>query len=147
MTPTNVPDHRTAEEATTAPLPWYAHMKTRLAVVFPLAALVVGLLVVLEREARADLTFKELRNSAVVACGTSATEIAPSAGSAFPQSMQIQNTSATAVYVGGSGVTTGTGIELCDGCAANQLWQGNVQKAYCIVASGSVNVQVAWATR
>lgn len=162
MTPTHVPDHTTVKKVEDRrPLPWWASMKTRLAVMLPLAALVFGVLLAVERQAEArvpaaelevakaapaDLTFKDLEDT-TVSCTTTATVIQPGTLNRYAQSMQVQNTSATAVRIGGSGVTATTGIELCDGCAANQLWQGNVSRAYCIVASGSVTVEVAFARR
>jgi|GEM_PF-3360919 len=80
-----------------------------------------------------------------VSCGTSATQIAPGAGT---RSFMVVNTSATAVYVGGSdvdGSTAGTtGIDVCDGCTAGKTLSMDAREAYCVVASGSVSVEVVY---
>lgn len=88
----------------------------------------------------------ELRTTSVT-CGTSATQIT-AAGNA---SMMIINTSATAVYVGGSdvdGSTSGTtGIDVCDGCTVSKKLSVDAKEAYCVVASGSVVVEVLYGVR
>lgn len=101
-------------------------------------------------EARADYEANLARElveikTTSVACGTSATAIAPGAGT---RSVMVVNTSATAVYVGGDdvdGSTAGTtGIDVCDGCTAGKTLSMDARGAYCVVASGSVTVEVVY---
>lgn len=101
-------------------------------------------------EARADYEAQlanplvELKTTSV-SCGTSATQIAPGNGN---KSMMLVNTSATAVYIGGSdvdGSTAGTtGVDICDGCTAGKTLSVDSREAYCVVASGSVTVEVLY---
>lgn len=80
-----------------------------------------------------------------VTCATTATAIAPKTYQGVrPKSVTIQNTSATAVFVGGSSVDTTGGAEVCDGCAFDQVFSYDGGKAWCIVASGTQAVSVVW---
>lgn len=78
-----------------------------------------------------------------VSCGTTATSIADNlSGSA--RSMLLQNTSATAINIGGADVTTSKGIQVCDGCTAGKTFSVDTREAYCVVASGTVSLEVVW---
>jgi hypothetical protein len=79
----------------------------------------------------------ELQNTSVT-CGTTATLIAPSGTS----SMCIENTSATCVNLGGSGVTTTTGLAVGSGCAGGQVFCADVKRMHCAAATGTVAVDV-----
>lgn len=79
----------------------------------------------------------ELQNSSVT-CGATATLIAPAGTS----SMCIENTSATCVNLGGSGVTTTTGLAVGSGCAGGQVFCADVKRMYCAAAAGTVAVDV-----
>ncbi|MEK9722163.1 MAG: hypothetical protein VW405_01600 [Rhodospirillaceae bacterium] len=80
-----------------------------------------------------------------VTCATTATAIAPKTFQGVrPKSMTVQNTSATAVFVGGSSVDTTGGAEVCDGCAFGQTFAFDGGRAWCIVASGTQAVSVVW---
>ena len=85
--------------------------------------------------------------TATTTCSTTASEIA--AGTPNKKSFTVINTSATAVYVGGSNVdgsTAGaTGIDVCDGCTAGKSFAVDARRAYCVVASGTVAVEVLYA--
>lgn len=81
----------------------------------------------------------ELQNSSVTCTGT-ATLIAPSGAS----SMCIENTSATCVNLGGSGVTTTTGLAIGSGCAGGQVFCADVKRMYCAAAAGSIAVDVVF---
>lgn len=81
----------------------------------------------------------ELQNSSVT-CGTSATLVAPSGAS----TMCIENTSATCVNLGGSGVTTTTGLAVGSGCSGGQVFCADVKRMYCIAAAGTVAVDVVF---
>ena len=109
-------------------------------------ALVLGFFVYPPPAAALDKPLGELK-TATPSCGTSATEIA--AGTPNKKSFTVINTSATAVYVGGSNVdgsTAGTtGIDVCDGCTAGKSFAVDARRAYCVVASGSVAVEVVYA--
>lgn len=59
-------------------------------------------------------------------------------------SLCVQNTSATCVHLGGSGVTTTTGIDVGDGCAAGKVFCADVRKMWCESASGTVTVDVVY---
>ena len=86
---------------------------------------------------------QELRTSTTT-CATTATELA--AGVGLVSSMMIVNTSATAVFVGGSdvdGATAGTtGIDVCDGCTAGKSFSVDARRAWCVVAVGTQAVEV-----
>lgn len=79
----------------------------------------------------------ELQNSSVT-CAATATLIAPAGAS----SMCIENTSATCVNLGGSGVTTTTGLAVGSGCAGGQVFCADVKRMYCVAATGTVAVDV-----
>ena len=79
----------------------------------------------------------ELQNSSVT-CGATATLIAPSGAS----SMCIENTSATCVQLGGSGITTTTGLAVGSGCSGGQVFCADVKRMYCAASAGSVAVDV-----
>lgn len=85
--------------------------------------------------------------TASTTCATSATEIIPS--DPMKNSMMLVNTSSTAVYVGGSNVdgsTAGTtGIDVCDGCTAGKTLSLDARRAWCVVASGTVALEVVYA--
>ena len=87
----------------------------------------------------------ELKNDTVT-CGTTATLIhgnLTGAPGAKPRSMLLVNNSATQINIGGSGVTTSTGVDLCDGCSVDKVMNPNTYKAWCVAGSGT-NIQVVW---
>lgn len=65
-------------------------------------------------------------------------------GTPLPSSVCVQNTSATCVHVGGSAVTTTTGIAVGDGCAAGMVFCFDGRRAYAESASGSIDVEVVY---
>lgn len=81
-------------------------------------------------------------------CATSPTALHPTTGTEKVSSMMVINTSATAIYVGGSdvdGSTAGTtGIDVCDGCTAGKTLSMDVREAWCVVASGTVSAEVVY---
>lgn len=80
-----------------------------------------------------------------VECGTTATEIAPKTDARAARSFVIKNASATAVYVGGSTVDTTAGLSVCSsGCDFTNVMPIDASGAYCIVASGTVDVYPTW---
>lgn len=79
----------------------------------------------------------ELQNTSVT-CGTSATSIAPAGAS----SICVENTSATCVQLGGSGVTTTTGLAVGNGCSAGQVFCADAKRMFCTASSGTVAVDV-----
>lgn len=81
----------------------------------------------------------ELQNTSVTCTGT-ATLIAPSGTS----SLCIENTSATCVQIGGSGVTTTTGLAVGSGCSGGQVFCADVKRLYCAATAGSVAVDVVY---
>lgn len=81
----------------------------------------------------------ELQNTSV-SCGSSATLIAPSGAS----TMCIENTSATCVNIGGSGVTTTTGLAVGSGCSGGQVFCADVKRMFCAASSGTVSVDVVF---
>ena len=81
----------------------------------------------------------ELQNTSV-SCGATATLIAPSGAS----TMCIENTSATCVQIGGSGVTTTTSLAVGNGCSGGQVFCADVKRMYCAAASGTVSVDVVY---
>lgn len=81
-----------------------------------------------------------------VACATSATAIQPSTViGRRAKKIWVQNNSATAVFLGGSSVADTKGIELCTSCAAGELFAYEGAKLWCVVNTGTVTVNVAWA--
>ena len=85
--------------------------------------------------------------TASTTCATTATEIVPT--DRKKNSMMIINTSATAVYVGGSNVdgsTAGTtGVAVCDGCTAGKTLSIDASRAWCVVASGTQAAEIVYA--
>lgn len=81
----------------------------------------------------------ELQNTSV-SCTGSATLIAPSGAS----TMCIENTSATCVQIGGSGVTSSTSLAIGSGCSGGQVFCADVKRMYCAAASGTVSVDVVY---
>lgn len=82
-------------------------------------------------------------SASVVAVGTSATPLntsSPSGGRLF-----ISNQGAAAVFLGGSGVTTATGLSMGNGGTPPPILQIDLapyEVVYGIVATGTVNVGV-----
>lgn len=66
--------------------------------------------------------------------------IAPSGAS----SICVENTSATCVQIGGSTVSTTTGVAIGDGCAGGTLFCADVKRLFCEATSGTVNVDVVF---
>lgn len=64
--------------------------------------------------------------------------IAPTGAS----SICVENVSATCVQIGGSAVTTTTGIAIGTGCAGGTIFCADAKKMFCESTSGSVNVDV-----
>lgn len=64
--------------------------------------------------------------------------IAPSGAS----SMCVQNTSTTCVHLGGSAVTTATGVDIGDGCAGGQVFCADAKRMWCESAAGTITVDV-----
>lgn len=81
----------------------------------------------------------EFQNTSVT-CAATATLIAPSGAS----SMCIENTSATCVNLGGSGVTTTTGLAVGNGCAGGQVFCADVKRMFCAASTGTVAVDVVF---
>jgi len=81
----------------------------------------------------------ELQNTSVSCTGT-ATLIAPSGAS----TMCIENTSATCVQIGGSGVTSSTSLAIGSGCSGGQVFCADVKRMYCAAASGTIAVDVVY---
>lgn len=79
----------------------------------------------------------ELQNASV-SCGATATAIAPSGAS----SICVENTSATCVQIGGSGITTTTGLAIGSGCAGGQVFCADVKRMFCAASAGTVSVDV-----
>ena len=80
----------------------------------------------------------DLKDSQVALNASTATAIAPSGTS----SMCVQNTSATCVQIGGSAVTTTTGVAVGSGCAGGQVLCLDAKRAWGISTSGSITVNV-----
>lgn len=82
-------------------------------------------------------------NTFELACAASATRIG---STSMSDSFIIGNPSATAVYIGGSDVTTATGFPICT--TTTTCTQSSFSadafggEFYCIVASGTVNTRV-----
>ncbi len=99
---------------------------------------VMGLLVLgfLEYPPQAKALDKPLGalKTATTTCSTTATELA--SGTPGKRSFTVINTSATAVYVGGSdvdGSTAGTtGIAVCDGCTAGKTFAVDARRGWCV---------------
>lgn len=66
--------------------------------------------------------------------------IAPSGAS----SICVENTSATCVQIGGSTVSTTTGIAIGSGCSGGQVFCADVKRLWCESTAGSVNVDVVY---
>jgi len=81
----------------------------------------------------------ELQNTSV-SCGATATAIAPSGAS----SICVENTSATCVQLGGSGITTTTGLAVGSGCAGGQVFCADVKRLFCAASAGTVSVDVVF---
>ena len=81
----------------------------------------------------------ELQNTSV-SCGATATAIAPSGAS----SICVENTSATCVQIGGSGITTTTGLAVGSGCAGGQVFCADVKRMFCAASAGTVAVDVVF---
>ena len=81
----------------------------------------------------------ELQNTSV-SCGATATAIAPSGAS----SICVENTSATCVQIGGSGITTTTGLAVGSGCAGGQVFCADVKRMFCAASAGTVSVDVVF---
>lgn len=83
----------------------------------------------------------DLQNT-TVSCGATGDPelIAPSGAS----SICVQNTSTTCVHLGGSTVTTTTGLAIGDGCAGGQIFCADAKRMWCESASGSIDVEVVW---
>lgn len=83
----------------------------------------------------------ELQDTTVACDATGAPEaIAPSGAS----SICVENTSATCVQIGGSTVSTTTGVAIGDGCAGGTLFCADVKRLFCESTSGTVNVDVVF---
>jgi hypothetical protein len=82
----------------------------------------------------------ELKNTAVSCGSTGDPEIINPGGT----SMCIQNSSATCVRIGGSGVTTATGLSIGDGCPGGKVYCADAKVAYCEAESSTVDVQVVY---
>lgn len=111
----------------------------------PALSVAGGFSVSVEDEVESASTGSPLRalHTDTVSCGTTATSIADNlSGSA--RSMLMQNTSATAINIGGADVTTSKGIQVCDGCTAGKTFSVDTREAHCVVASGTVNLEVIW---
>lgn len=77
-----------------------------------------------------------------VTCATTATVIRPVDKA---RSITIKNASATAVYVGGSAVDATAGLSVCSsGCHYTNVISFDAGKAWCMVASGTVDVYPTW---
>ena len=85
---------------------------------------------------------RDLRNVAVSCGSTADPEVIQPTGSA--SSMCIQNSSATCVRIGGSAVTTATGLSIGSGCPGGQVFCADMTRAWCEAESSSVDVQVIY---
>lgn len=104
------------------------------AVVVTLVALAAPRVVALSQPIR------DLKNTAVT-CGASATLISPTGGAS---SMLLQNSSTTCVRVGGSGVTTSTGVSIGSGCPAGQVIGVDATRGWCAAESSTVAIQILY---
>lgn len=80
--------------------------------------------------------------AAAVSVATTATALhSTESADSDPISLVIYNNGASTIYVGGSGVTTSTGIPVAAGaCLVGELAAG--ERVYGIVASGTVEARV-----
>jgi hypothetical protein len=85
---------------------------------------------------------RDLRNVAVECGSTGDPEIISPAGSA--SSMCIQNSSATCVRIGGSAVTTATGLSIGDACPGGKVFCADMTRAWCEAESSTITVQVIY---
>jgi len=85
---------------------------------------------------------RDLRNVEVSCGSTSDPEIIQPTGSA--SSMCIQNSSATCVRIGGSAVTTATGLSIGDGCPGGKVFCADMTRAWCEAESSTIAVQVIY---
>lgn len=85
---------------------------------------------------------RDLKNVAVVCGATGDPEVISPTGSA--SSMCIQNSSATCVRIGGSGVTTATGLSIGDACPGGKVFCADMTRAWCESEAGDVTVQVIY---
>lgn len=83
---------------------------------------------------------RDLRDSTVT-CGASATLIQPTGGMS---SVFIQNTSSTCIRIGGVGVTTSTGLQVGDGCAAGKVIAMDATRGWCAAESSSVEATLVY---
>lgn len=88
------------------------------------------------------MPIRDLKNVAVSCGSTDAPEVISPSPS--PSSMCIQNSSATCVRIGGSGVTTTTGLSIGDGCPGGKVFCGDMARAWCEAESSTVDVQVIY---
>jgi len=85
---------------------------------------------------------RDLRNVAVSCGSTGDPEIIQPTGSA--SSMCIQNSSATCVRIGGSAVTTATGLSIGDACPGGKVFCADMTRAWCEAESSTIEVQVIY---
>lgn len=77
-----------------------------------------------------------------VTCATTPTLIRPVDRA---RSITIKNTSATAVYIGGSAVDATGGLSVCSsGCTYTNVVSFDAGRAWCMVASGTQAVYPTW---
>lgn len=81
-----------------------------------------------------------------IACSpTTPTKIQPASYPQRARSITIRNSSATAVYIGGSNVDATGGLSVCSsGCHYTNVFSFNATQAHCLSASGTVNVYPTW---
>jgi hypothetical protein len=88
------------------------------------------------------MPIRDLKNAAVSCGSTGDPEVIQPSTSV--SSMCIQNSSATCVRIGGSGVTTATGLSIGDGCPGGKVFCADMTRAWCEAESSSVDVQVIY---
>lgn len=86
----------------------------------------------------------DLQDTTVVCGATGDPElIAPSGAS----SICVENVSTTCVQIGGSAVSTTTGIAIGSGCAGGQVFCADAKRMWCESTSGNVSVDVVWGSQ
>ena len=114
---------------------------SRNVVIFIVAAAVLAALSAPRVVALAN-PIRDLRNVEVECNATGDPEVISPTGSA--SSMCIQNSSATCVRLGGSAVTTATGLSIGDGCPGGKVFCADMTRAWCESEAGDITVQVIY---
>lgn len=110
-------------------------------------AVAVGFIATMKVQALSP-AMSDLKTAPLAVCGTTPTLLVPSslAQTTPPRSIFVQNLTATDIYIGGKDVTTSTGILIPAGSTTKQEFSGDFYRGYCIVASSTANLRVAFGT-